>query len=180
MNVKIAAVCLIALQASCLSALAQNSNPMDAIYACTSEAEDTRRLICFDEAVAAMRAKEDAGLFQTVDVAEIKQIEREAFGFSMPSLPSLFRRTDDPVEPAAGDKELTEIVSAVRTARIEDFTGKLIVTLENGQTWEQIDSSRVRASAARNAKEAIIRKATFGSFLMTIDGSRAIRVRRLK
>ena len=68
-------------------ALARQSvaNPTDAIYACAVIAEDSARLACFDDAVGTLRTKEEAGLVQTIDVGQIETIEKEAFGFSMPS-----------------------------------------------------------------------------------------------
>lgn len=152
-------------------------NPTDPIYACASIPEDAARLACFDEAVAALRTKEEAGLVQTVDVGEIEKIEKEAFGFSFPSLPSIFsRNTDSDSKPKR--EEVDEIYAAVKSARIQGVTGKAIVVLENGQTWEQTDTAKINASSLRKAKEARVRKAALGSFMMTVDGGRAFRVKR--
>lgn len=153
------------------------ANPTDPIYACASVPEDAARLACYDDAVAALRTKEEAGLVQTIDVAEIEAIEKEAFGFSMPSLPSIFSRASTS-EKKVEREEVDEISVAVTSARIQSVTGRAIVTLENGQTWEQIDSTKVQASAMRKAKEARVRKAALGSFMMSVDGGRSFRVKR--
>ena len=160
-------------------ALARQSvaNPTDAIYACAVIAEDSARLACFDEAVGTLRTKEEAGLVQTIDVGQIETIEKEAFGFSMPSLPGLFSRSSS-AEKKVEREEVDEITVAVKSARIQGVTGKAIVTLENGQTWEQTDTAKIQASSLRKAKEARVRKAALGSFMMTVDGGRSFRVKR--
>lgn len=152
-------------------------NPTDPIYACASVTEDSARLACFDEAVAALRTKEEAGLVQTIDVAQIETIEKEAFGFSMPSLPGLFSRSASS-EKKVEREQVEEITVAVKSARIQGVTGKAIVTLENGQTWQQTDTAKIQASSLRKAKEARVRKAAMGSFMMTVDGGRSFRVKR--
>ncbi len=160
-------------------ALARQSvqNPTDPIYACAAIAEDSARLACYDDAVGALRTKEEAGLVQTIDVGQIEAIEKEAFGFSMPSLPGLFSRSASS-EKKVEREEVGEITVAVKSARIQGVTGKAIVTLDNGQTWEQTDTAKITAASLRKAKEARVRKAALGSFMMTVDGGRSFRVKR--
>lgn len=153
------------------------NNPTDAVYACASVAEDAARLACFDNAVATLRTQEEAGLVRTIDVARIQTIEKEAFGFSMPSLPALFSRSASDADKVKRE-DIDEITVAVKSARIQGVTGKAIVVLENGQTWEQIDTAKIPASSLRKAKEARVRKAALGSFMMTVDGGRSFRVKR--
>lgn len=151
-------------------------SPMEALYTCQSVAGASERLACFDETVAALKTREKAGEIQTVDVAAIESIEKEAFGFSLPSLPSLLRSQ---ASDAAERESVSEITSAVKSARIQGVTGKAIIVLENGQTWEQTDTSKVNAFALRKAKEARVRKAALGSYMLSLDGASAFRVKRM-
>ncbi len=180
MSVRILLAPLLAAALITAPAQAQGTanNPTDAVYACASLAEDAARLACFDAAVATLRAQEEAGLVQTVDVAKIQTIEREAFGFSMPSLPTLFSRSSSDRDKVKRD-DIEEITVAIKSARVQGVTGKAILVLDNGQTWEQIDTAKIQSSSLRKAKEARIRKAALGSFMMTIDGGRSIRVKRI-
>ena len=179
MSVRTLLVPLVAAALVTAPALAQEAptNPTDGVYACASVTEDAARLACFDNAVAALRSQEEAGLVQTIDVAKIENLEKEAFGFSMPSLPALFSR-----QAASGDKAqreaVEEITVGVKSARIQGVTGRALLVLENGQTWEQIDTAKVPASILRKAKEVRIRKAALGSFMITVDGGRSFRVKR--
>lgn len=166
-----------AILAGSASARQDVANPTDPIYACASIAENAARLACFDEAVGTLRTKEEAGLVQTIDVGQIETIEKEAFGFSMPSLPGLFSRSSSS-EKKVGREEIDEITVAVKSARIQGVTGRAIVTLENDQTWEQIDTTRILATSLRKAKVVRVRKAAMGSFMMTLDGGRSFRVKR--
>lgn len=157
-------------------AAAETPDPMEPVYTCRSISSDAERLACFDKAVADLFDKHQAGTVTTIDTAAIETLEREAFGFTMPSLPSLFARRGDGEPQRAGVDEVTE---KVRSARIQNISKRVIVTLENGQVWEQIDTQRVSSSSLRRAQEARVRKAALGSFLMTIDGGVAFRVKRI-
>lgn len=179
MRVRIWAACAAVSLVSVGAAWAETAGaPTDSVYACAAIAEDSARLACFDAAVSELRSKEQAGLIQTVDVAKIKEIEKEAFGFSMPSLPALFNRSSG-ADKATKEEAIEEITAGVKSARIQGVTGRVIVVLDNGQTWEQIDTTKPNAMALRKAKEARVRKAALGSFMMTVDGGKAFRVKRV-
>ncbi|MFN7056925.1 hypothetical protein [Hyphomonas sp.] len=155
-------------------AFAQPSDPMAGVYACRAVENDAERLACFDKAVTELQQRQQAGEVQAIDTAAIEQLERDSFGLSLPSLGALLQRSGD------GQRgEVTEVTEKVRSARISNVSQRAIVTLENGQVWEQIDTTRVNASTLRRASEARIRRAALGSFLMNIDGSPAFRVKRV-
>ncbi|MCI4645857.1 MAG: hypothetical protein MRY64_13840, partial [Hyphomonadaceae bacterium] len=108
----------------------------------------------------------------TVTREQVENVQRDTFGFSMPSLPSI-------AMPRLGgeseDGQIDEITYAI-TDVDRDAYGKVIVTLENGQVWRQTDSGRT----PRNPEAALIKRAALGSYMMKLDGSRAIRVRRVE
>ena len=47
----------------------------------------------------------------------------------------------------------------------------------SGGVWRQIDSESIR-HRPRQGDAVLVRKASMGSFLLTVGGSRAVRVRR--
>ena len=56
--------------------------------------------------------------------------------------------------------------------------GKLVLTLDNGQVWSQVDSSSLHL---RTGDKVRIRRASLGSYLLGTSGSnKTIRVRRSK
>ncbi len=135
---------------------------------CRKVADDSARLACFDAAAGALEQAEAKGDIVVVDRAQAQQVRRQAFGFSLPSL-SVFDRGDKPEQVDSIESKIT----AVRA----DPTGKWVLKLEDGSTWTQIDvgSPSIRPKAGMPVK---VRKATMGSFLLSVDGQRAFRARR--
>ena len=59
------------------------------VYACKTLADSTERLECYDNAVGRLEAAEKSGEVVTVSKKEVEKVERDAFGFNIPSLPGL-------------------------------------------------------------------------------------------
>ena len=77
---------------STLSAAAQSSaqpDELEAIYACKSISAAQERLACYDKSVGRFEAAQKSGEVVTVSKTAIEKVERDAFGFNLPSLPSL-------------------------------------------------------------------------------------------
>ena len=80
------------------------------------------------------------------------------------------------VQEATGTKDIDRLESLVSKIRIS-ASGKAIITLDNGQVWTQVDSSRLRLSGY---DRVVIRKASMGSFMLTKVGSKTtMRVKRI-
>lgn len=162
----------------CLPATAEESAPVSTstVYASASVSDDIERLACYDAAVGRLQEAETAGEIVTLSRDDVKQVERESFGFSLPSLPKL-------VMPKFGggdeDTELSEIAEPVKTVST-GANGKTLITLENGQVWTQTDSTRLQISSRNPPDTATIRKAAFGSFRMQLDNGRWFRAERLQ
>jgi hypothetical protein len=56
--------------------------------------------------------------------------------------------------------------------------GKYRFTLENGQIWKQLDTTKLR-NLGSGPWKAEIRKASLGSYLLTVDKQAAVRVERV-
>jgi hypothetical protein len=145
---------------------------LDAIYACKSITESAERLACFDKAVGFFEAAAQKGEVVTVSKSAFQKVERDAFGFNIPSLPSLGKlfggkhnqasqkKNDliDPVKPAvvskiSKEKKQQPAISKPKASKIKDVDLLLRRTTEfgrnktrffmtNGQIWEQIESGR--------------------------------------
>lgn len=158
----------------CLGAAAQDdAASTEAVYACAQIGEDAERLACYDAAVGRLKAAEEAGEVTTISRADVDAVQRESFGFSLPSLPKI-------AMPGlgGGDDELDHVTTAVSEVRADPY-GKAVVTLDNGQVWRQIDDTRVLA-VRRGAEEAEIQRAALGSFKMKLDNGRSFRARRVQ
>jgi nucleoside phosphorylase len=138
------------------------------LMACRGIAENTARLACFDTAAGALDTAERQGDLVVIDRAGVAETRRQLFGFEMPSLPRLFG--------PEGAVELESIDSTLQSAASVG-EGRWVFRLADGSVWRQIDSERVRF---RNSpgQPVRVRKGALSSFLLTVDGSRAVRVRR--
>lgn len=80
-------------------------------------------------------------------------------------------RKPDPVD------ELQEISSVVKSTTL-DKRKKFLITLENGQQWQQIDQGYIRIKAG---DRCIVKRGAIGSFLLGVEGiTKTIRVRRVE
>jgi len=174
----LAAVLVFAAAADAQQPPAQRASPevLAKVYACAALSDPQARLACFDAEVARLKAAESEGQFAAVDATRARQIQRESFGFSLPSLPQLglptFRRAGE----TQGEDDSPESQS-MKIARLGRFDGRASFVMENGQVWVLIDT--VENRNARAGADVTIRKAALGSFLMSVEaGGRALRVRR--
>jgi len=177
-----AAIVLTGLAGAAAAQNASPSNEMEALFACQSKTDDAARLLCFDQSVSALKS---AGMGANVTLSrdQIESLEQDAFGFDLPSLKQmrgLFgpKKSDD--KDADDGKSLDRITLEVD--RWETFNrGRYRFYLTNGQVWTQTDTDIIRRPReGENGVLAVeIRKASFGSFLLKVNGKgRSIRVRR--
>lgn len=135
---------------------------------CRKLTDQTERLACYDATTAVFDQAEAKGDVVVVDREQARQVRRQAFGFSMPSL-TLFERGES-------QEELENVSGVVDAARMNG-AGKWVIRLKDGATWVQVDSNEL----SRDPKPGMpikVRQASLGSFLMTIDNMRAFRARR--
>lgn len=182
------------------TALAQTPVPaLESLFACEGVTDDAQRLSCLDAAVAALHSETDSGSIIALHRGEVEAAEAATFGLRIPgfSLPSLSRfaaprgaATDlaaaDLAASSSGDHAVSrgsdgqiDRIDNLAIARIEfNHLQYVVITLENGQVWEQIDSTHISRSVSANGG-ASIRRAALGSYMMRIgENSRWFRARR--
>lgn len=137
---------------------------------CRKIEDDAKRLACFDERTAAMDVAETKGDLVVVDRQQAREVRRQAFGFTLPSM-SLFERGEK-------EEELNNVSGVVRTASTNG-AGKWVIQLEDGAVWAQTDTEKVPRTP-RPGMKVELRRAAMGSYFMNIDGQRAVRATRVK
>ena len=163
-------------------------SPLEPIYACSNKSDPTERLACFDAAVATIRAKEAKSEIVTFDKQRVEKVRREAFGFSLPSLPKLgfpafgggpkADNKDQSVAAAAVADDIEEQSFTVVSTR--ESAGRIVLTLENGQVWRLTEAGELNAPK-RPPYSVKIRTAAMGSFILTVEGrNKGYRVRRVE
>lgn len=154
--------------ATLLAAPALADEPgLDEVLACKAISDPLERVGCYDAAVGRLEAAEAAGEVRVITRSEVEKVQRDSFGFKIPSLPAFGGRD------GAAPEKIDRIVEPVKS--VSGTGGKLRIVLENGSVWTQIDDKNIRA---RNVQSAEIFEASFGSFKMKLDGGLAFRVRR--
>lgn len=181
MRIVLASLAFIAL-AGPVAAQQQTSpgNPgvLDQVYQCRSITDEAQRLACYDGAVGRLQEAQNTGNLVAVDRGQAQEMDREAFGFSLPSLSRIF----------GGGSNNSASASTPQFERVDNIQMEIAgVThrrnlpstfrMTNGQVWVQIDDE-----VARNVREGgsvTIVRASMGSYLMRVEaGGPAIRVRR--
>lgn len=168
-----------AMLLTALPAIADEIASTDAVYACAGLDDDMARLACYDDAVGRLKAAEEAGEVTTISKAEVEEVQRDAFGFSLPSLPKLAMPRFGSGDDKDDDGTINSVTTGVTSIKKSKVNG-LTVTLDNGQIWQQTDSRRVPYSKRKGVEAAEVKKASFGSFMMKLDDGPAFRVKRLK
>jgi hypothetical protein len=136
---------------------------------CRKLAEDGAQLACYRAAAAEIDAAVAKGDLVVVDREQARDVRRQAFGFSLPSL-SLFDRGGSP-EPI--DAVSLKIESATRLP-----DGKWLFRLQGGQVWRQIDTA-VLMRDPRRGGNVTIKSGALGSYKLSVDDSAsAIKVHR--
>jgi hypothetical protein len=138
------------------------------LVACRGETADAARLACFDAAVAALDAAERSGDVTVVDREQVRAARRSLFGIEGGDL-NIFR--------GRGGDEAEDATLETRLASAGQGRDGWRFTLEDGSVWRQIDSERLRVTP-RAGQSVMIRRGAIGSYLLSVDGARSLRVRR--
>lgn len=162
----------------------------DRVLACAAEADEGRRLACFDALSASLRGDArpavagaaspaaTSGSSPATTVVPTAPAEAPAAAPAAQGVPasaedSFGLRVKQ--EKAAG--ELTEL-SATATAIRAKPRGELIITLDNGQIWGEIaPGSKIKVNAGDTVK---IEAGTLGSFILIAPNGRSSKVTRIR
>lgn len=172
-NLGVGFVSVIIISGTAAPAIAAKASPLSEIYACAVITDNTQRLACFDDKVPQLKVKEEKKEFVTIDAQSAKTIKREAFGFSIPSLPKL---AFPDLKKDKREKVEFEVASVSKGAN------GLIFRMKNGQVWHQ--SSGSYGYIPKGDLVATIKPKSLGSFsLSATNGKRTlkgIKVKRVK
>jgi hypothetical protein len=152
-----------------IAASAQTTAPaLQAVIDCRKLADNAQRLACYDRAVAGLADAQASGDLVSLDREQRRALQRQAFGFVLPSL-SMFERGE---KREAIDRVEERVASASRTP-----DGKWVLRMQDGAVWRQIDDNEL-FKYPHNGSSAVIKRAALGSFMMEVDGQPALRVHR--
>lgn len=156
------------LLASPAQANDKNANsPLAGIYACKAESDPTARLACYDAAVGVVAAKEAAQEIVAIDANAAKDIRREAFGFSLPSLPKLgIGRLG-----GGSDTDGPELIE-LPVASVSKGRNGIVIRMENGQVWRGVNGRLTYIP--KGDLVATIRSGSMGSYRLSLSNGKAV------
>jgi hypothetical protein len=160
-------------------AMAQQA-PIEKIYACVDVAEASVRHACFDALIPELkRARTGSIIIPTTPPVRLQQQQTAELGAPQPP-PSPLTAPVGAINraataPAPSPDRITLAVKTIATGA----DGKARFTMDNGQVWRQVDTTRLR-NLGSGPWTAEIRKAALGSYLLTLNkSSAAVRVERV-
>jgi len=130
--------------------------------------------------VGRLREAQNSGNVVAIDRGQAQEMDREAFGFSLPSLSRIFGGGSGRQSAASTPRfeavdEIAMEIASVTHQRNAPSTFRMT----NGQVWVQIDDEVARN--VRQGGSVTVRRASFSSYLMSVEaGGPAIRVRRIQ
>jgi len=167
-------------------AIAQsNPDEINALYACKAEADPDKRLACYDNAVGRLETAQKTGEIVTVSKTEMESVQKDAFGFNIPSLPKLgklFGDSDGKDKDGNKVREVNSLIDPIKTVSISG-NSRMRFVLENGQVWLQTSDSMLSAKRImrKDPRVAHIKKAALGSYKLQVNGKGpSVKVRRVQ
>ena len=136
--------------------MAEAAQSPEAVARCAAMAEDQSRLICWDT------------LFPPVKTVNDAAASDDAFGLSASQR---LERRGEAINLKA-DSALTATIARVTALR----NGNTQIELDSGAIWRVTE--RAEPGSLRAGRAVQIRPALLGTFLLTPEGGRALRVRR--
>ena len=133
------------------------------VYACAQMADAGQRHSCFDSLVPELK-KAGESQFGATPAPKTSPLTVPVVTAETPKAP---KTPSEPEKVSLGVKSMSRSTD-----------GKLRFTMENGQVWKQIDTTTLR-NIGEAPWTAEIRKASFGSFLLSLNGGKAVRVERV-
>lgn len=175
---------LVAGLCACASAVAAEALP-PSLRACMSESDATQRLACFDRESARL-TQESAPVARRADppASAAPAAAPTAAGATAQSAEDKFGYRGSIARAEFDKKEAQERQEFEQlTAKVSELGtlphGELLLTLDNGQVWQQKPGDR--AMRIKVGDDVTIRRASLGSFLLTSEATNgSMRVARVK
>lgn len=153
-------------------ASAQTEAELEDLFSCLEEIESSKRLSCYDAAVVDLHAERRAVVSSLGDTEEPPLAATEN---------TEANNTQSAVSSSSSSAEVItpgRIMRSVTNVRRE--SGKVIVTLDNGQIWRQTDNTNLYRSLRNTIEQAEIKRGRFGGTWIKLDGGRGFRAQRIR
>lgn len=162
-----------------LLAMPASAQSLKSFTQCAAIVDDGKRLECYDKAASAVSPAIRAEVEQRQKLAAARAAEAAAAAEAAREAQERDRFGREGVRGFRGtDQEVTEIQSTV-TEVLRDSGGKMIIVLDNGQMWRQIDGSTM--ASIRTGSTVTVKRGTLGSYRLAPEkGNRTFQVVRMR
>ena len=144
------------------------------LIGCLAQIEDAKRLACYDSTVKSLSA-EARRVSESREAAAIgakQKREAEAMAEAAKKSESEFGKR------ATSDAAVEEIHAQIKSTHL-DHEKRLVVSLDNGQTWRQAESRML--PPIKSGMDVTVERGSFGSYRMLIPSAkRTIPVTRIR
>lgn len=141
---------------------------VQSLLSCRSIADSTLRLACYDKAAQGFAEAVTKREVVVIDKARANEARRSLFGFSIPNFGALL---------GGGGDEINQIQSTVQGA-VENGDGSFTITLADGSTWMQTDSTPV-ALPPRRGDKVVVKRGTLGSYFLKLGSQPGFKAKRI-
>jgi len=162
-----ATLAAVAQPAIAAPAASERAKVLQEVVDCRKVATDAERLACYDKATAVLDEAEKKGDVVVVDKAQAKEVRRQAFGFSMPSL-NVFNR--------AAKDDVVDKLEATIASSSEDGFGRFTFHTTEGATWIQTDGEV--NLAPKPGQPLLVYAGALGSYFCKVNHQAAVRCKR--
>lgn len=138
---------------------------LQAVIDCHGVPDNTQRLSCYDDAVGKFIDAKTKGDVVVMDREQVSKARRSVFGLDLPDLSFDRGALNEP-------DSLTSTVTEVKKVGGNMW----LMTIEGGAKWVQV-SGRFQTPPHVGSK-VVIRRMGVGSYMMSVDGGREVRVGR--
>jgi hypothetical protein len=140
---------------------------LQGVVDCRKLTADAERLACYDRTTAVLDEAEKKGDVVVVDKAQVREVRRQAFGFSLPSL-TLFNRESK-------DETLEQLEAVIDTVS-ENGMGRFVITTTEGATWVQTDGDL--SMPPKKGQPLTLKTGMMGSYFCKVNHQPAVRCKR--
>ncbi len=146
-----------------------NSPLISKLDTCTTIADNSERLACFDREVGALVGATNEGDVKVVQTEDITQARRRLFGFSLPKI-GLFSD--------GGEEEIAVLQSTITKVQ-QVGPREWHIWIEEGNARWQMKGTSVRTRAPEVGDPVEFKPATMGTYWIRVDGRNGVRGNRI-
>lgn len=149
------------------------AKPVAALQQCRTVTDTAARLACYDRAVDALTVATASNEVVIVERQEVRKVRKGLFGFSLPKVGFLTGQSGN-AEDKADTSELQGVITASRSIG----NGKWRFTVEDGGTWETLETNMGFVEPTPGRK-VLLEAGSLGAYFAKVEKGRRVQAKRI-